>query len=187
MANAPLRIVEGGSMDKDKALAAALSQIERNFGKGTVMKFDQGAITQVESISTGSLGLARRGKARPTPRRRRAAMLARPARAGGARGVASGPSFDVIRLSVADSCGPRASSGRWLRRRSPGARASAALEAPTPSRSGRASWEVEDTPADPSPIGVRKPPPSAEAISRGSNTAPQPDPRSVAIEGGALP
>ena len=44
-------------MDKEKALAAALSQIERNFGKGTVMKFDQGAITQVESISTGSLGL----------------------------------------------------------------------------------------------------------------------------------
>jgi len=44
-------------MDKDKALAAALSQIERNFGKGTVMKFDQGAITQVEAISTGSLGL----------------------------------------------------------------------------------------------------------------------------------
>ncbi|MBN9348979.1 MAG: recombinase RecA, partial [Devosia sp.] len=40
-----------------KALAAALSQIERNFGKGTVMKFDQGAITQVEAISTGSLGL----------------------------------------------------------------------------------------------------------------------------------
>jgi recombination protein RecA len=52
----PLRVIEG-SMDKDKALAAALSQIERNFGKGTVMKFDQGAITQVEAISTGSLGL----------------------------------------------------------------------------------------------------------------------------------
>ena len=55
-AAAPLRVIEG-SMDKDKALAAALSQIERSFGKGTVMKFDQGAITQVESISTGSLGL----------------------------------------------------------------------------------------------------------------------------------
>ncbi|HVY51034.1 MAG TPA: recombinase RecA [Devosia sp.] len=51
-----LRVIEG-SMDKEKALAAALSQIERNFGKGTVMKFDQGAITQVEAISTGSLGL----------------------------------------------------------------------------------------------------------------------------------
>ncbi len=44
-------------MDKDKALAAALSQIERNFGKGTVMRFGEGAIAQVESISTGSLGL----------------------------------------------------------------------------------------------------------------------------------
>ena len=44
-------------MDKDKALAAALTQIERNFGKGTVMKFGEGAIAQVEAISTGSLGL----------------------------------------------------------------------------------------------------------------------------------
>jgi len=44
-------------MDKDKALAAALSQIERNFGKGTVMKFGEGPIAQVEAISTGSLGL----------------------------------------------------------------------------------------------------------------------------------
>jgi recombination protein RecA len=44
-------------MDKEKALAAALSQIERNFGKGTVMKFGEGPIAQVEAISTGSLGL----------------------------------------------------------------------------------------------------------------------------------
>ncbi len=44
-------------MDKDKALAAALSQIERNFGKGSVMRFSEGAIQQVEAISTGSLGL----------------------------------------------------------------------------------------------------------------------------------
>ncbi len=44
-------------MDKDKALAAALSQIERSFGKGTVMRFGEGAIVQVEAISTGSLGL----------------------------------------------------------------------------------------------------------------------------------
>jgi len=44
-------------MDKEKALAAALSQIERSFGKGTVMKFGEGAIAQVEAISTGSLGL----------------------------------------------------------------------------------------------------------------------------------
>jgi len=44
-------------MDKDKALAAALSQIERNFGKGSVMRFGENAIQQVEAISTGSLGL----------------------------------------------------------------------------------------------------------------------------------
>ena len=53
----PLRVVDGGSMDKEKALAAALSQIERNFGKGTVMRFGSGAIAQVEAVSTGSLGL----------------------------------------------------------------------------------------------------------------------------------
>ena len=57
MAPAALRVIEGASMDKTKALDAALSQIERNFGKGTVMKFGEGAIAQVESISTGSLGL----------------------------------------------------------------------------------------------------------------------------------
>ena len=54
---APLRVIDGGSMDKDKALAAALSQIERNFGKGSVMRFGEGPIAQIESISTGSLGL----------------------------------------------------------------------------------------------------------------------------------
>jgi recombination protein RecA len=44
-------------MDKDKALSAALSQIERSFGKGTVMRFSEGAIAQVEAVPTGSLGL----------------------------------------------------------------------------------------------------------------------------------
>ncbi|MDF2797987.1 MAG: recA [Devosia sp.] len=57
MANTPLRIVEGGSMDKDKALAAALSQIERNFGKGSIMRLGEAASIEVEAISTGSLGL----------------------------------------------------------------------------------------------------------------------------------
>src|SRR5690606_13487682 len=56
-AQTPLRVVEGGSMDKEKALAAALGQIERSFGKGTVMRFGEGPIAQVESVSTGSLGL----------------------------------------------------------------------------------------------------------------------------------
>jgi len=56
MAGANLRVVEG-SMDKDKALAAALSQIERNFGKGSIMRLGENAVMEVESISTGSLGL----------------------------------------------------------------------------------------------------------------------------------
>ncbi|MHA6690207.1 recombinase RecA [Devosia sp. A449] len=57
MANASLRVVEGGSMDKDKALAAALSQIERNFGKGSIMRLGEASAIEVEAISTGSLGL----------------------------------------------------------------------------------------------------------------------------------
>src|SRR5215217_5136342 len=57
MASSPLRVVEGGSMDKEKALAAALSQIERNFGKGSIMRLGEAASIEVEAISTGSLGL----------------------------------------------------------------------------------------------------------------------------------
>jgi recombination protein RecA len=45
-------------MDKSKALDAALSQIERNFGKGSIMKLGKGnALVEIETISTGSLGL----------------------------------------------------------------------------------------------------------------------------------
>ena len=44
-------------MDKQKALEAALSQIERAFGKGSIMKLGQQEALEVESISTGSLGL----------------------------------------------------------------------------------------------------------------------------------
>jgi recombination protein RecA len=44
-------------MDKDKALEAALSQIEKAFGKGSVMKLGQRSVMDVESVSTGSLGL----------------------------------------------------------------------------------------------------------------------------------
>src|ERR1041385_5778910 len=59
MAPAALRVVEGASMDKAKALDAALSQIERNFGKGSIMKLGKGSkAMEVETISTGSLGLA---------------------------------------------------------------------------------------------------------------------------------
>lgn len=44
-------------MEKDKALAAALTQIERNYGKGSVMKLGQRQEMNVESIPTGSVGL----------------------------------------------------------------------------------------------------------------------------------
>jgi recombination protein RecA len=57
MGGAPLRVIDGGSMDKDKALQAALSQIERNFGKGSVMRLGAGALVEVETVSTGSIGL----------------------------------------------------------------------------------------------------------------------------------
>jgi recombination protein RecA len=58
MSATALRIVEGSSMDKSKALSAALSQIERQFGKGSVMKLGKNDRSMdVETISTGSLGL----------------------------------------------------------------------------------------------------------------------------------
>jgi recombination protein RecA len=58
MANAALRLVEGSSMDKSKALDAALSQIERTFGKGSIMRLGKNSKSMdVETVSTGSLGL----------------------------------------------------------------------------------------------------------------------------------
>ncbi|RDE10275.1 recombinase RecA [Pelagibacterium lacus] len=57
MAVSQLRVVDGGSMDKNKALEAALGQIERNFGKGSIMRLGENTSVNVESISTGSLGL----------------------------------------------------------------------------------------------------------------------------------
>jgi recombination protein RecA len=55
---ANLRLVEGTSVDKTKALDAALSQIERAFGKGSIMRLgkNQKAV-EIETIPTGSLGL----------------------------------------------------------------------------------------------------------------------------------
>jgi recombination protein RecA len=45
-------------MDKEKALEAALSQIEKAFGKGSVMKLGQkGIVVETETVSSGSLGL----------------------------------------------------------------------------------------------------------------------------------
>jgi recombination protein RecA len=44
-------------MDKQKALDAALSQIERSFGKGSIMRLGARQVLDIEAISTGSLGL----------------------------------------------------------------------------------------------------------------------------------
>ncbi len=58
MAATPLRVIEGNSMDKSKALDAALSQIERSFGKGSIMRLGQNdAPVEVATVPTGSLGL----------------------------------------------------------------------------------------------------------------------------------
>jgi len=58
MTQAELRIVKGNSMDKSKALEAALGQIDRAFGKGSVMKLGQkDSSIEIEAVSTGSLGL----------------------------------------------------------------------------------------------------------------------------------
>jgi recombination protein RecA len=58
MSNVALRLVEGNEMDREKALEAAISQIERGFGKGSIMRLGQNeTAVEVEAISTGSLGL----------------------------------------------------------------------------------------------------------------------------------
>ncbi|MFC0282934.1 recombinase RecA [Camelimonas abortus] len=58
MSHPALRLVEGSSMDKTKALDAALSQIERTFGKGSIMRLGKNdRPVEIETISTGSIGL----------------------------------------------------------------------------------------------------------------------------------
>ncbi len=58
MALPNLELVKGASMDKSKALEAALGQIDRAFGKGSVMKLGQRESSiEIEAISTGSLNL----------------------------------------------------------------------------------------------------------------------------------
>ena len=58
MADTLLDLSEKRGMDKQKALESALSQIERSFGKGSIMKLGQReAAMDVEAVSTGSLGL----------------------------------------------------------------------------------------------------------------------------------
>jgi recombination protein RecA len=57
MGQANLRVIENTAMDKGKALGAALSQIERAFGKGSIMKLGANTVVEIEAISSGSLGL----------------------------------------------------------------------------------------------------------------------------------
>jgi len=55
---ANLRLVEGTSVDKTKALDAALSQIERAFGKGSIMRLGKNEkAIEIDTVPTGSLGL----------------------------------------------------------------------------------------------------------------------------------
>ncbi len=58
MSTATLRVVEKETgVDKQKAIDAALSQIEKAFGKGSIMKLGARSGVDIETVSTGSLGL----------------------------------------------------------------------------------------------------------------------------------
>ena len=57
MADTALRLVEKDNVDKTKALDAALGQIERAFGKGSIMRLGQREVVDTPVISTGSIGL----------------------------------------------------------------------------------------------------------------------------------
>jgi recombination protein RecA len=57
MGQTNLRLIENSSMDRKKALDAALGQIERAFGKGSIMKLGANTAIEIEAIPTGSLGL----------------------------------------------------------------------------------------------------------------------------------
>lgn len=57
MINPDLRLVEKNDVDKTKALEAAISQIDKAFGKGSLMRLGDKDVVDIEAISTGSLGL----------------------------------------------------------------------------------------------------------------------------------
>jgi recombination protein RecA len=52
-----LTVLEGGKMDKKQALEQALAQIDKAFGKGSIMRLGANEKLDIEAISTGSLGL----------------------------------------------------------------------------------------------------------------------------------
>ena len=57
MAEGAIRLVKNSDANKRKALDAALSQIDRAFGKGSVMKLGERPEMDIEAVPTGSLGL----------------------------------------------------------------------------------------------------------------------------------
>ncbi len=57
MSQAALRLIGKDDMDKNKALDAAVAQIERAFGKGSIMKLGSQDSVDIEVVSTGSIGL----------------------------------------------------------------------------------------------------------------------------------
>ena len=58
MSNANLHLVDRDEMDKNKALEAAIGQIDRAFGKGSIMRLGQeGSVIEIETVQSGSLGL----------------------------------------------------------------------------------------------------------------------------------
>ena len=57
MSKGAIRLVKNENNDKQKAIEAALSQIDKAFGKGSVMKLGQKPAMEIEAVSTGSLGL----------------------------------------------------------------------------------------------------------------------------------
>ena len=60
MSQAKLKVIENNTMDKEnrtKSLEAAVNLIEKNYGKGSIMKLGSKANVDIEAISTGSLGL----------------------------------------------------------------------------------------------------------------------------------
>ncbi len=52
-----LRLVDRDSPDKTRAIDAAVTQIERAFGKGSIMRMGQREAVEIDTISTGSIGL----------------------------------------------------------------------------------------------------------------------------------
>ena len=57
MSETALRLVDKDAMDKNKALDAAVGQIERAFGKGSIMRLGQREVVETEVVPTGSISL----------------------------------------------------------------------------------------------------------------------------------